>query len=465
MDIENNILTNKITDKCDSMVEKEEMACEASQAKSPARVIGAFSAIMLVVASMIGTGVFTTTGLLLEQTPSAAAVLWAWLIGGVLAFFGALSYAELVSIYPKNGGEFQLLSKIFHPAVGFVAGWVSLIVGFSAPIAAASLAFGAYLQSIVPSINVTLSAVIIIILLSITHAIRVTFGSALQNVFTVAKLLIVGVFIVGGLYLGDFGLIVEESPKDTWLSMLAPSFAVGLIYITYAYSGWNGSAYIAGEITNPRRNVPLALALGTVIVTLVYLGLNAVFLAAAPVVELSGQVDVGAVAAKSLFGENAGRVLSGVIALLLVSSISAMIMAGPRVYQSMGSEYACFAFLTKRKASSGPYFAILLQAVISLLMLATASFDALLSYIGFTLSISSALTVVGVFVLRKRSPQLERPYKCWGYPITPIFFIALSLWMVVFTVIEAPIVALWGLGTVTVGLFLYFLVKDTKQLS
>ncbi|MFA5625341.1 MAG: amino acid permease [Bradymonadales bacterium] len=438
---------------------------EESQTKPPARVIGAFTAIMIVVASMIGTGVFTTTGILLEQTPSAAAVLWAWLIGGVIAFFGALSYAELVSIYPKNGGEFQLLTKIFHPSVGFVAGWVSLIVGFSAPIAAAAIAFGAYLQAIFPNINATVCAISIIVLLSLAHAVKVTFGSALQNVFTIAKLIIVVIFIIGGLYLGDSNLIFSESPSSTWKHMIAPSFAVGLIYITYAYSGWNGSAYIAGEIRNPRRSVPLALALGTAIVTLVYIGLNVVFLSAAPVVELSGQVDVGAVAAKALFGQNAGRVLSGVISLLLVSSISAMIMAGPRVYQSMGTQYSSFRFLSKRKNGSGPYFAILLQAVISLLMLATASFDALLSYIGFTLSISAALTVIGVFVLRKRAPHADRPYKCWGYPLTPLIFIALSLWMVIFTVLEAPIVALWGLITVSVGLILYYLAKDSSDTS
>ena len=341
------------------------------------RVMGGFSAMMIVVANMVGTGVFTTTGLLLVDTPSPAAVLIAWFIGGLVAFFGALSYAELVSIYPKNGGEFQLLSKIYHPSVGFVAGWISMIVGFSAPIAAAAIAFGAYFQTLVPSVNPMIGGILIILLLSFVHAIRVTFGSYLQNLLTVAKIGVVLVFIIGGLYLGDFSHITGEPLVKTTDSILAPSFAVGLIYVTYAYSGWNGAAYIAGEIKNPTRALPRALGLGTALVTLIYLGLNAVFLSAAPAENLKGQIAVGAQAANYLFGEQIGGAISGVIALLLMSSISAMIMAGPRVYQSIGEEYPAFKFLSIRKGKTGPIFAIILQAIISILMLITASFDAL----------------------------------------------------------------------------------------
>lgn len=427
--------------------------------KQPKRVMGAFSATMIVVASMVGTGVFTTTGILLETTPSAPAVLWGWLIGGVIAFFGALSYAELVAMHPKNGGEYQILSRVFHPAVGFVAGWISLIVGFSAPIASTAMAFGKYAAAGFPAIHEFWAAIVIILALSAVHAIRVTFGSAVQNVFTVLKLLLVGSFIIGGFCLGDFSHLTMETPVQTWGTMLTPGFAIGLIFVTYAYTGWNGSAYIAGEIKNPSKSLPLAFALGTLIVTLIYLGLNTVFLISAPVEALSGTIEIGAVAASSLFGGYTGQAFSIVIALLLVSSLSAMIMAGPRIYRSIGEDYPAFRFLTRGKGDSGPFCAIILQALISIGMLLTARFDELIAYMGFTLSVSSALTVSGVFVMRRRRPDAARPYRCWGYPVTPLLFIGLSLWMTIFTFVQTPQVAIAGLVTVLTGLGLYFVAR------
>lgn len=445
-----------------SSTEKKE--AEAGTAHSPKRVMGAFSATMIVVASMVGTGVFTTTGILLETTPSGPAVLWGWLIGGIIAFFGSLAYAELVAMNPRNGGEYQLLSRIFHPAVGFVAGWVSLIVGFSAPIASAAMAFGKYASHAFPGLNEFWAALILIAALSTVHAVRVTLGSAVQNIFTVLKLFLVGGFIIGGFCLGDFSNLTSEPASNTLSVLLSPGFAIGLIYITYAYTGWNGSAYIAGEIKNPAKSVPRALAMGTALVTCIYLGLNAVFLMSAPVAELTGSIEIGAVAASALFGHSIGRLFSIVIALLLVSSLSAMIMAGPRIYQSMGEDYPAFRFLTRRKGDSGPFFAIILQAVISIIMLMTARFDQLITYMGFTLSVSAALTVCGVFVMRKKAPNAVRPYKCWGYPITPLLFIALSLWMIVFTFIQTPLVAAAGAATILAGLILYYFVRPEKTL-
>lgn len=429
------------------------------EAAHPRRVMGAFSATMIVVASMVGTGVFTTTGILLETTPSAPAVLIGWLIGGAVAFFGALAYGELVAMNPKNGGEYQILSKVFHPAVGFIAGWVSLIVGFSAPIASAAMAFGAYANASFSGVDPFWAALGVIAALSVIHGVRVTLGAVFQNFFTVLKLLLVAGFIVGGAYLGDFSRITGEQPEETWQVIFSPGFAVGLIYVTYAYTGWNGSAYIAGEIRNPSKSVPLALALGTALVTLVYLGLNTVFLMAAPIDRLTGSIEVGAVAATSLFGESIGRTFSAVIAVLLLSSLSAMVMAGPRIYQSIGEDYPRLRFLGARRGASGPYLAIALQAFISVIMLVSARFDQLITYMGFTLSVSAALTVCGVFVMRRRAPEAPRPYRCWGYPVTPVIFMALSLWMIVFTFIQTPEVAFAGLGTILAGWLVYRAVR------
>ena len=443
----------------------ENQEAECTETAEPKRVISGFTATMIVVASMVGTGVFTTTGFLLETTPSAPAVLWAWLIGGVVAFFGALSYAELVAMYPKNGGEYQLLSRIFHPAVGFVAGWVSLIVGFSAPIASAAMAFGSYAGQCFPGLDKFWAALIVILLLSAVHAIKVTWGTKLQNVFTVLKILLVSSFIIGGLALGDTSRIMSETATDTGLMMLSPGFAIGLIFVTYAYTGWNGSAYLAGEIKNPKKSLPKALALGTALVTLIYLGLNTVFLSAAPIENLNGKIEVGAIAASALFGGGIGQIFSAVIALLLVSSLSAMIMAGPRIYQSMGDDYPAFKGLTVRKGDSGPFWAIILQAAIAIVMLYSTRFDQLITYMGFTLSVSAALTVLGVFIMRKKAPKTERPYKCWGYPVTPTLFILLSLWMIVFTFIQTPEVAFAGAGTILAGLILYFVVRPKSAKS
>lgn len=458
------------------------------EGKEPKRVLSGFTAMMIVVASMVGTGIFTTTGILLENTPSALSVLISWLIGGLLAFFGALSYSELVAMYPRNGGEYQILSRVFHPSVGFVAGWISLIVGFSAPIASAAMAFSKYfnhfilhsglaggirnpllaptglpLETSEPPLNEFWVAFVVLILFSLIHAANVKQGGVIQVILTVIKIVIVIGFIGGGLYLGDFSNISLTSQGET--SFLSPAFAIGLIYVTYAYTGWNGSAYIAGEIKNPTKAMPRALALGTGLVTLIYLGLNVIFLISAPTEELIGKVEIGAVAAISLFGTGMGSVFSLVISFLLLSSLSAMVMTGPRIYQSMGEDYPILKLLTVRKGGSGPYLAITLQAIIATAMLISAEFDELIMYMGFTLSITSALTVIGVFVMRKKSPNAMRPYKCWGYPITPILFILLSLWMIIFSFIQTPIVAFVGLGTVLSGFLIYYLIKPKKRES
>ena len=446
------------------------------EGKEPKRVLSGFTAMMIVVASMVGTGIFTTTGILLEQTPSPHAVLVAWLIGGGLAFFGALSYAELVAMYPRNGGEYQILSRIFHPAVGFVAGWISLIVGFSAPIASAAMAFSKYFNHFLANVAVTQemtvqpinefwAAFIVLIIFSVIHAVNVKYGGYVQGILTLIKILIVSGFVVGGMFLGDFSRLSAPMPIESStgsLLSLSPAFAVGLIFVTYAYTGWNGSVYIAGEIKNPTKAMPKALALGTGLVTLIYLGLNVIFLISAPLEELTGKVEIGAIAATALFGTGMGTIFSLIISMLLLSSLSAMVMTGPRIYQSMGEDYPILKLLTNRKGGSGPYLAIGLQALIATAMLISAEFDELIMYMGFTLSITSALTVIGVFVMRKKAPKAMRPYKCWGYPYTPILFILLSLWMIIFSFIQTPTVAFVGLGTVLSGFLIYYCVKPKK---
>lgn len=423
------------------------------------RELGLLTALLVVVANMVGTGVFTTSGLLLPDIGSAPIVLVAWFLGGLFALFGALSYGELAATLPTNGGEYRFLTHIYHPAVGFVAGFISLVVGFSAPIAASSLAFGEYLHALVPSLPPKASAAALVLVASVAHALHVRTGSGFQNVFTLVKVALIVVFIGGGLWVGaDLGAVFDLGAADG-SALLSPELAVGLVLVAFSYSGWNAAAYVAGEVKRPSRNLPLALGLGTLIVTVLYLGLNAVILAGAPASALSGEVEIGHVAAEHLFGARAGGLLSGLIALALVSSVSAMVMVGPRVYEAMGEDWSVLKFLVRSRSKRGPVPSIALQATLALVMLFTSSFGALLTYIGFTLSISAALTVAGLFVLRRHEPDRARPYKAWGYPVTPALFVLFAAWMVIHSVAQRPLESLVGLGTIVLGLALYAVVR------
>ena len=431
-------------------------------AEAPVRRLGVPTATLLVVASMVGTGVFTTTGYLVRDIGSLGAVLLAWLLGGVLALFGALAYGELVAALPHNGGEYQLLGRIYHPAVGFVAAWTSLVVGFSAPIAASAIAFGDYANAALggSAIHPAIHALFLIVGLTAVHTVRVTVGMGFQNVVTALKVLLILAFMLAGFVTGDLGRVAVGSGRPLADAVLSPELAIGLIYVSFAYSGWNAATYIAGEVRDPGRSLPLSLFLGTLAVTALYLGLNVVFLAAAPAETIAASESrVGHVAAVGLFGDDAARVLSGIIAAGLVSTVGALIMTGPRVYEAVGRDYPRLAFLGWRREGGGPLTAMVLQSAIAVVMALTATFDELLTYIGIVLSLGAALTVVGVFVLRVREPNLERPYRTWGHPVTSIVFVALMLWMVVASLIERPTVALVSVATVAAGLVLYVVVR------
>ncbi len=244
--------------------------------------------------------------------------------------------------------------------------------------------------------------------------------------------------------------------SDLPLVFSAP-FAVSLVFVMYAYSGWNGSAYIAGEVADPQRTIPRSLFLGTAIVTFLFLLLNFVFLRTAPISELAGKVEVGFVSALHIFSTGGARIMGLLISLGLVSSISAMAWAGPRVAQVIGEDLRFFAPLARRNRAGAPAVAILLQLGIVLFLLATSTFEAVLTYLGFTLTLSTAFTVAGVIVLRRREPALARPYRTWGYPFTPLLFLAVNGWMLVYVLTNKPMESLSGLATVLVGLGVYFL--------
>jgi basic amino acid/polyamine antiporter, APA family len=418
------------------------------------RSIGLGSAVLLVASSMIGTGVFTTGGLLAERLGSPLAALAAWFVGGLVALAGALAYGELAAALPRSGGEYHLLGRIYHPAVGFVAGAVSITVGFAAPTAASALAFGSYLHALVPQASPVAAAAVLVVALAALHAWRATVGYRVQAVVTGIGITLMVVLIVAAALRGSAARLAT-SPGTLLEGVVSPPFALGLILVAFAYSGWNGAVYVAGEVRRPQRTVPLALLLGTLAVMVLYLGLNAAFLAAVPARDLSGVVEVGHVAAVRLLGPRLGAVLSGAILVALAASASAQLIQGSRVSQVMGEDHRRLAFLGRRTRRGMPAIAVGLQAALALVMLATASFGALLTYIGVTLSLMTAATVVGLFWLRQREPALPRPYRAWGYPVTPLFFVALSLWMVGHAVVQRPIVVVTSLATIAAALGCY----------
>jgi APA family basic amino acid/polyamine antiporter len=417
--------------------------------------IGITTGALLIVANMIGVGVFTTTGFMVDALKSPAAVLVAWIVGGVAAFSGALVYAELGSALPRNGGEYQLLARIFHPAIGFVGGWVSLIVGFAAPLAAFALVFGKYLNVLLPEVHPLASGLMLLILMAVLHSLHVGTGSRAHNVFTLGKMVLIVAFIVAGMLFGDLSRLTAASDQSVKEALRSPMFAVQLVYVSFAYSGWNTAAYLAGEFRRPARDIPLAILVGTSIVAVLYIGLNVVFLAAAPGQELAGKEEIGHIAAIHLFGPRAGKFVSLMIVVGLVSTVSANTMAGSRVYEAIGRDYPILRFLAWRPAGGGPAFAIAVQTIFAAAMILSARLRTLLEYIGVTLSLVAATAVLGVIVLRRREPDLPRPYRTWGYPVTPLIFLALEAWMVCYLVRKEPVTAAFSAGTIATGLILY----------
>lgn len=433
------------------------------------RQLGLSSATMLVVAAMVGSGIFTTSGLVLREVGSVAALLLCWAAGGGYALTGALCYAELGAMFPEAGGEYAFLRHGFGRATAFLAGWVSLVVGFSAPIASGALAFSCYAPQVLP-VELQglwphrLAALGVIAVLACVHAVSLRAGSRMQNCLTATVLTVLCCFIL-------FGLASSRGSFSHFTA--APQvfagpgrFAVGLIFVLYAYGGWNAAVYLGAEISRPGRTIPRALLTGTLAVTLLYLLFNVTCLYGLAPDLMRGQIEVGALAARALFGAGTGRVFSGLVALCLLSVVSAMMFQGPRVYYAMARDGSFFRVLGRvSPVRRTPVPAVLLQAGVSALLLLSASFEALLIYIGFTLSIFSALTAAGMMVLRRTRPGMARPYRTPWYPVTPLVFIGLNLWLVVFSLLQSPAAGLWGLLTIGAGAVVYTLFRHSAGCS
>jgi len=435
-----------------------------SDVKDQGKPVTLFSATLLVIANMIGTGVFTTLGLQLTGVHSIPSVLLLWIVGGASAFCGALAYGELGAMMPRSGGEYAYLSKIYHPAAGFLSGCVSVVAGFGAPIALAAIALGHYTQAVFPWVQKTAVGVFAIVVLTLVHLVDVGFGCQFQNIFTVGKILLIGVFTAVGLFTAHPQQIVLWR-GDEVQTILNPAFAVGLVYVSYAYSGWNASAYVAGEVPSPERNIPISLFLGTLFVSVCYVLLNFVFLYTVPVQELTGRIDVAYLSAEAIFGGIGARIVTLLICLALISTLSSMIMAGPRVTQAMGEDIGALRVFARKNKRGSPVYAVLFQSSVALLLAAASAFNAILTYVGFTLTLFTFMSVLGIFILRVKKPGIKRPFKMWGYPVTPAFFLLLNGWMLCYLLIERPYLSVVGLLTVGSALLLYRLLSRPANIT
>ena len=405
---------------------------------------------------MIGTGVFTSLGYQLVDINTAFPILLLWLIGGIISLFGAFSYSELASAFPRSGGEYSILSKVYHPAVGFIGGFVSSTIGFSAPAVLAAIALGKYTVAIFPQLNSTIIASVIILLFNLIHSQTLKYGRLIQDWTTIGKIVLIVFFIISGLSIDSpQNISFLPIPNDGSLIM-SSSFAVSLVWVSYAYTGWNSTVYIAGEVKNPQKNIHYSLLFSTAFVTVLYILLNFIFLFSTPISEMRGMIEVGFIAGVNIFGDQGGRIVSGGIALLLLSTISSYVFIGPRITQVIGEDFKYLRFFSKVNNSGIPINGFIFQLTISLIFILTSTFEQVLLYAGITFIIINTITVIGVLVLRFYQPALNRPYKSWGYPWTQIIFTISNLWILYFTFKNQPFESLIGIGIILISLIFYF---------
>ena len=439
------------------------------------RQLGLATGILVVVADMIGVGIFMTTGNILGMTHNALTVLVLWLIGGVVAITGALSYAELATMWPDVGGEYVYLKKMFGFLPAFLTGWISLVVGFSAPVATGSLLLVQYVNKLLHNVSGSASAVtffdgvwtqkviaaLIILFFGIVHMIGVKRASNLQNFLTILKILIVVSLIGFGMMMIDFenfGRLTAQYPIINGGSLGIPSVGLALLIVMFAYSGWNCASYIAGEIKNPERNLPRALLFGTLITMSLYLLLNVVFLLSAPGEAIMGKDEIGAIAARFLFGANVSNIFTLSIAIILLSSISVQMMVGPRVYYAMAKDRMIFNSISKlHPRFETPWRAILIQMCLSIFYVFTGSAMTLVIYMGFALNIFPVMAVMGMMYFRYKEPGLARPYRVPLYPVVPLVYITLSIGMMMAALMNWTITSLFAIGVVIAGIPVFYL--------
>ena len=437
--------------------------------------VGFKSAVAVVIGNMIGTSIYISVGYQALAGHSQQTILLLWTVGALLAMAGALCYAELAAAFPRSGGEYHFLNQAYPPMVGFLSGWIAMIAGFPIPIAIGALSLGQYLvvsfTGNIPGegdLMVKGIALAVIVIVTAMHSLTLRSASRFHGFNTALKILLLAVLVVGGFLAAPSPQALPWSPQiNEWSLETISPFFVSLFYVLYAYAGWNSATYISGEINNPQRNVPRALLMGIGIVFVLYLSLMAAFLRVTPGAELAAsQSAAPLVAATYMFGPDGGRVIGFCISLGMISFISGMVWAGPRISQRMGQDYRFLAPLGRTTQHGIPRNAILLQSVIALV--AVALFDdpsKLMVYVEFLLQISVFLTVLSVIILRVKRPDLPRPIKTWGYPITPIIFLIWTAFAMGIFLKSRQTEAIHGLATLLAGMLIFVICKAEERVK
>ena len=439
-------------------------------APGPARRFGGSTAVFVVVSSMVGTGVLTTSGFSMYFLGSNQLMLVLWMIGGVLAVCGALTLCELTALIPRSGGDYVYLHESYGPAVAFLSGWVSFFIGFGGPIAASASAAATYL--LVPLalpagteaiVRPALASAIVLGLAAI-HCLGRDSSILTQGLMTVVKLTILLALALAGIALGwgRWGTLADRPPLTPGVML---TMASSLVYVTYAYTGWNAASYLAGEVDQPQRRMPWAILLGTGLVTLLYLLLNLAYALAVPASAIQAMVGppsnvgmatpIAKIAAERLVGPRIANPLSVALGLTLMASVSAYVLTGPRVLLAMAAAGQFPSWAGRVTERGAPILATVAQVAWALILLWTTPFVQILQYASIGLSLFSMLTVSSVFVLRRRQPGATRPFRTPGYPLTPLIYLFGTGALVVAVALERPQVALASVLSIAAGVPVY----------
>jgi APA family basic amino acid/polyamine antiporter len=445
---------------------------------------------MMMVGIVIGSGIFLTTGIMAKSIPSAGLILLAWLVGGLIILAGALTYAELGAAMPDAGGQYVYLREAYGPLFGFLFGWKLFLVNMTGSIAALGVAFAVYFGYFFPSLStqkilfsasvpfgdkgIALSlsagqvvAVLAILIFSAFNYIGVTFGKFIQNVLTVTKIATIIIIIVFGLAIGAGNPIdLNLAPAGMDFSQILIGFGIALIAISWAFDGWNNINYVAGEIKNPRRNLPLALLLGTVGISVLYLLMNVVYVLSLPVEEMSGVVRIAETSATALFGTTAAKLISAAVIVAVLGALNGAIFAGARVYYAMAQDKLFFHRVGNLHPKfRTPAFAILIQAIWSCVLALTGTFEQLFTYAMFIGVLFWVIAAAAVFTLRRKNPTLPRPYKTWGYPVVPLIFIIALSGVLLNALIKRPVESVIGLAFTALGVPVFYFWKRKLNLD
>lgn len=424
---------------------------------STSHQIGWKTAVAIVVSNMIGTGIFTTLGFQLTDITNTYSIFLLWFIGGILALFGAFCYAELGSHFKGNGGDFIYLKETYHPLLGYLVSWISLIIGFSSPVALAALAMSKYLSAFDVSFGNSF-AIGIIFLVSVFLSFSLQASSRFHNFFTLIKIAFIIVLIIIGIGISDSEAIGNSLKfDDSWQKeIMLPAFATSLVFVTYSYTGWNSASYIAGEIKDVQKNLPKSLIVGTVFVTVCYLLVNFIMLKHAPVNQLAGKEDVMGEAANNMLGNAFGKVVNIFIALQLVATISGYLWVGSRLTQAFAKENRLWKSLSIGNKKGIPVRAIFAHAVIATLIILTGSFKEIFVYTAFILQLFATLAISTAYFIKKEDRKI---FKSNLFYIFPTVFLLFSIYILYFTLIHNPKESIIGLGIVAVGIVLYLIDK------